>query len=325
MKARLHVHLMRTIGAVALVVLFTASPHSGIAQNAAPLRVAATLADAYAEAYYAQDAGFFAANGLNVDLTSFASAPAIAEAVPSGAIDIGVASALAISQAVAHGVPLRIVAAGGVTSPSSPATTLCVAGDSTIRTAKDLEGKTLAVIGLKTISEVGADTWLDKNHADISKIHVIEMTFPQMGPALERGTIAAAVLTEPSLSQAKANNHVRELANTSFAIAPRYLSSAWFAAGPWADKNPDLIARFAKSIYEAGRWANANHDKSLAILAKYAKVDVQTFNKNNRIEFATALDPADLKTQLDLALKYGALPRQVTAAELTGTLNQRKP
>jgi NitT/TauT family transport system substrate-binding protein len=304
--------------------MLVAVPHGSLAQSTTTLRVASTLADAYAEAYYAQDEGFFTSNGLNVELTTFTSAPAIAEAVPSGAVDIGVASALAIAQAVAHGVPLAMVAAGGVTSPATPATTLCVAGDSPIRGAKDIEGKTMAVIGLKPISEVGADAWLEKNHADISKVRIIEMTFPQMGPSLERGTIAAAVMTEPSLSQAKATNHIRELANTSFAIAPRYLSSAWFSSIPFAENNPDVMRRFAKAIYEAGRWANANHDKSLAILAKYAKVDTATFNKNNRIAFATSLDPADLIPQLDLALKYGALPRAVTVAELTGHANQRK-
>jgi NitT/TauT family transport system substrate-binding protein len=321
----MYVNKLKAIGVFAIVALLSAAPHLAGAQSVPPLRVAANLSDAYAEAYYAQDAGFFTANGLTVEITSIASAPAIAEAVASGSLDIGVSSALAIAQAVSHGVPLTIVASGGVTSPSSPATTLCVAGDSPIKSAKDVEGKTIAVIGLKTISEVGVDAWLEKNHADKSKVHVIEMTFPQMGAALDRGTIAAAVLTEPSLSQAKATYHIRELANTSFAIAPRYLSSAWFSDTSYAAKNPDIIARFSKAIYEAGRWANANHDKSLAILAKYAKVDVDTFNKNNRISFATSLDPADLTPQLDLALKFGALPRRVTAAELIGRPDQRRP
>lgn len=316
--------IRRSIVALAVIALVAATPRAGFTQSTPALRVAANLSDAYAEAYYAQDAGFFSGNGLTVELTSFASAPAITEAVTSGSLDIGVATVLSLAQAVSHGIPLTIIAAGGVTSPATPATTLCIAGDSVIRTAKDLEGKTVAVIGLKTISEVAVDAWLEKGHADISKVRVIEMPFPQMGPALERGTIAAAVLSDPSLSQAKLNNHVRELASTSAAIAPRYLSSAWFTTIPFAEKNPDVVQRFVKAIYEAGRWANVNHDKSLAILAKYAKVDVDTFNKNNRIQFASSLDAADLTPQLNLALKFGALSRSVTASELTTRPAQRR-
>ncbi len=60
--------------------------------------------------------------------------------------------------------------------------------------------------------------------------------------------------------------------------------------------------------------------QSDGILAKYAKVDVQTFNKNALIEFAPSLDPADLTTQLNLAYKYGALPRAVTAKEMIGLM-----
>ncbi len=298
-----------------------ASAIPSAAQTLPTVRVSASLADAYAEAYYAQDNGFFTANGLNVELTTVASAPAIAEVVASGSGDFGVSSALTIAQGIAHGIPFRIVAAGGVTSPATPATTLCVAGDSSVQVAKDLEGHTIGVIGLKTISQVGAEAWLDKGHADLSKIRFIELTFPEMGAALARGTVAAAVLTDPSLSQAKATYHVRELASTSLAIAPRYLSSAWFTNAAFAEKNPDLVRRFSNAIYQAGRWANANHDKAMVILAKYAKVDVQTFNKNALIEFATSLDPADLTTQLSLAYKYGALPRAVTAKEMIGLMN----
>jgi len=57
------------------------------------------------------------------------------------------------------------------------------------------------------------------------------------------------------------------------ARCPRAFDAAWFTTKQWADDHPDLLRRFVTAMREASAWANANHDKSGEVFAKYTKMD----------------------------------------------------
>jgi NitT/TauT family transport system substrate-binding protein len=287
-----------------------------LAQSAPVLRVGATAVDCCASAYYAQDAGFFEKHGLNVTLSTANNGATVAAAVASGALEIGISTPMQISQAVARGLPLTIIAAGSLASVRAPTTTLCVAAHSAIEGPRDLEGKTLAVSALRTLSDVSVKVWMTKGGADFSRLRIVEMPVSEMAPALERGTIDAAVITEPSLSIALSTYHVRALANPGSAIAPEYLAAAWFTTVSFAQQHPDIVKRFAAAVYEAGRWANAHHDRSAAILAKYAKVDVGILTRMSRVIYPDSLRVDEIQPELDAAYAVGALPRSMSATAL---------
>src|ERR1019366_1252051 len=128
-----------------------------------------------------------------------------------------------------------------------------------------LVGKTVGVNVLKTLLELGLDVWLTKNNVDVPSVRVVEVLFSEMGPALDRGTIDAAVIGEPALSAALKSNDVRVLTDPMILIAPRFLSAAWFSTTQFAQRNPELVARFANVIYETARWANRHHAESAPI------------------------------------------------------------
>ncbi len=296
--------------ALALLTLFV------VAQSTPPLRVGATAVDCCAAAYYAQDAGFFQKQGLNVSLTTLNNGAAVAAAVASGTMDVGISTPMQIAQAVARGLPLTIVAAGSLASGRAPTTTLCVAAASTIARPKDLEGKTIAVSALRTLSDVSVKVWMTKGGADPAKVRIVEMPVSEMAPALERGTVDAAVITEPSLGVAKSTYHVRVLANPGNAIAPQYLAAAWFTTVDFAQQHPDTVKKFAAAIYDAGRWANAHHDRSAEVLGKYAKVEVATLSQMTRVVYPDALRGGDIQPELDAAYAVGALSKAMNASAL---------
>jgi NitT/TauT family transport system substrate-binding protein len=285
-------------------------------QTLPTLKVGATANDTFAEAYYAQDMGFFKKAGLNVELSTFTNGASVANAVASGAIDIGISNPVGLAGAVTHGIPFTIVAGGGLYSTKEPTTVLCIAANSAIRTAKDLEGKTIAVSALKDLTQLGALAWLAKGGADVSKITSVELPFAEMGPALERGTVAAAVISEPSLSSAKNRGLVRVFGKAFDAIAPQFLIGAWFSTADFTQKNPDLVKRFVSAIYETGRWANAHQSESGAILAKYSKLPPEAVAAMARSTYAVSLTPTTLQPLLDIAFKNSVITRSVSASEL---------
>ncbi|HXP94612.1 MAG TPA: ABC transporter substrate-binding protein [Candidatus Binatia bacterium] len=287
-----------------------------LAQSTATLRVGATAVDCCAAAYYAQDAGFFQKAGLNVTLTTLNNGASVAAGVASGTMDVGISTPMQIAQAVSRGLPLTIIAPGSLLIARTPTQYLCVAAGSPIAKPKDLEGKTIAVSALRTLSDTTTKVWMTKAGADTSKLRFVEMPVSEMAAALERGTVDAAVLTEPSFSVAKSTYHIKTLGNPAAAIAPRYLTSAWFTTADFAQAHPDLVKRFASAIYDAGTWANAHHDQSAVILGKYAKVDSATLARMTRVVYADALRAEDIQPELDAAYSVGALSRPMNASAL---------
>jgi NitT/TauT family transport system substrate-binding protein len=304
------------IGGVAASGLVLGTRTRAGAQAALPIRIGATPNDTYAEAYYAAETGIFARNGLTAEVQTFTNGAAVAAAVAGGALDAGVSTPAQLANAIQHGVPFGLVAAGALETPQVPTGLVAVAKSGAIQTAKDLEGKTVAVNAIKTLTEAAFDLWMTRNGADPAKVHVIEMTASEHGAALERGAVDGAVLGEPSQSIAIRSGKLRILGDPFAAVAPRYLISTWFARVSWAQAQAETVKRFQKSIYEAGVWANGHHADSAAVLSKISKMDLDIIRGMGRCPYADALRLSDVQPQLDVALKFGIIGKPMTASEL---------
>lgn len=283
------------------------------------LRVAATANDTYAEAYYAQERDDFRKAGLNVEITTFTNGASVTQAVVGGAADIGISNVVQIGSAVQHGIPIRYFAGGGLYSSDEPTTALCVAQNAAIRDAKDFEGKTIGVSTLKDTSAIATQAWLAAHGADLTKIKFVEMPFTAMGPALVRGTIEGAVISEPSLSAAKTSG-ARVFAKSYDGISTRFLISGWFSTQEFAQRNAAAIKRFAQVIYATAKWANGNRADSAKILVKVAKMDPAVVAGMARCQYAENLDVKTIQPALDTAAKYGALEKPMQAADIITTL-----
>jgi NitT/TauT family transport system substrate-binding protein len=301
----------------ALAACAAAVPFPGAAQTAlAPIRVGATPNDTYSEAYYALEMGFFQKAGLAAEVQSLNNGAAVSAAVASGALDVGVSTPAQLANAISRGVPFVLIAAGALETPKVPVGLVAVAKNGPLRTAKDLEGKVVALNSLRTLQEAALNLWMAKNGADVSKVKVIELVAAEQGAAIERGTIDAAVLGEPSQSIALKTGNLRVLADPYAAIAPQFLVSGWFSTSGWAQKNPDFVKRFQAAIYDAGRWANDHHNESAAILSKYTKMDVEIIRAMGRCPFTDRLRISDIQPHLDAAVKVGIISRPMSASEL---------
>ena len=305
--------------ALALVVAW-GNPGPLSAQATQPLvRVASSAAETYAQGYYAQDQGLFQKAGLtNVELQTLGTGAAVMTGVAGGAADIGVGTTVGIANAIIRGVPFVMIAPAAMTTPKAPTGLICVGKTSPYKTAKDLDGQTIAVPALKQTGDLAVRVWLTQNGVDLAKVHIIEAPFAEMGPAVERGTYAAAAISEPALTRSIKGGGVRCIADPFGAIAPQYMFSAWFTTKAFAEKNPDLVKKVAIALTEAGKWANAHHFESAAVVSKLNKVDVETIRAEVRPVYAEEINLAEIQPQLDAGFKFGFLSRAVTANELYG-------
>ena len=81
-------------------------------------------------------------------------------------LDVGVANVATIAQAHNRGLPFSFIAPGALATPTSMTNVMMVAKDSPIRTAADLNGKTIAINALKDLQQISVQSWIDKHGGD---------------------------------------------------------------------------------------------------------------------------------------------------------------
>lgn len=281
----------------------------------APIRVMTLPIDQGAQAYYAADLGMFARAGLDVAVSTTNFGTQVAAAVAGGSIEIGQSNIMSLAAAHERGLPFALIAGAGLYSSAKPTSMMIVEKNSPLQTAKDLSGKTVAVNGLKSITQISVEAWADQNGGDSQQIKFVEMPFVEMDGALASGRIDAALLADPNATDLLATGRTRPFAKAFDAIGKQFLIGGWFAKTDWIAANADAVRKFVAVMRESANWANqpANFKASAAILEKYTKVAV---GNANRVAYAERLDPALIQPSIDVAAKYKILQASFPASQI---------
>lgn len=301
------------LGHLATGIAIVAAPRATAA--AEPLRVVTIPVETGAQAYYALDLGFFKNAGIDVDVTAMSNGAVIASAVSSGSMQIGLVNTMAMATARGRGLPFVYIAGAGEYRSAAPTSALVVATNSPLRTAADLNGKTIGVLSLRGVDQTAVESWLDQNGGDSSKVHFLEVGTATMAAALDRGTIDAAEIAEPALSAARAS--VRVLGKANDGIAKRFLIAGWFANADWVAKNADVARKFAAVMQQTAVWADAeaNRAQAAAILEKYTKIRTNSPGYAH-MSYARTLDPQSIAPVIDAGVKYKVLDKTIPASDL---------
>lgn len=303
----------RLLVTIMLAVLVALTRGPATAQTSPAVRVISGPTEVSADVYYAFDMGFFKRAGLNVDLQQVRSGAVAAAAVASNQADIADSNTVSFAQARVRGLPFVAIAPGENYDTSDPVAVLATLPNSTYRTAKDLNGTVVAVSSLGSVAELCVDAWVDRNGGDLASIKLIEVTFAETVAALEQGRIAAGALSDPQLSAER--SRIRVLAKCYDAIAPHFMISLWFTRSDWADRNPDLVRRFAIALNNASEWADKNPVQAQAVLEKWLKA------KTTRLRHfrSNTLDVGLIQPILDSAAKFKIIPRALSASDFIWT------
>jgi NitT/TauT family transport system substrate-binding protein len=305
---------MRRADILRASLALVALPATGGAQELPTVRVLAPPIDPGSQAFYARDEGFFKKVGINVEISTQSSGGAVAAAVAGGAADIGQSNLTSIATAHERGLPFVVIAGANRFDWHQHQNVLAVAPNSPIRTAQDLVGKTIALPGLKNITEVALDAWLDQRGVAPSSIKAIELPMSSMADALASGRIDAAEMTYPELADVLERKVVRLIGYPFEAISKDFLAGAWSTTAAWAKAHPDLVRAYAAAMTMSADWANKNPGLSAKILERATGVPL---NPNSpRVLFARTLDPRAMQPVLDVSAKYGLLKATFPATDL---------
>lgn len=306
---------------VALTVLLAAvagarPTTTASAQGLTTLHVITTPIEDSAGVYYAQAAGFFAKSGLQVEIQAMNSGEATAAAIAGGAADIGVMNVLSMSIAHQRGIGLRFIAPASEYVESAPTTLMVVARDSSIQSAKDLVGKTIAVAAVGDMKTVATKAWLTDQGVNPQDVHFIEIPGPQTAAALQKHIVDAGMLSDPFLAEALTEESIRSIGSPFSAIAPRFMLNGWYARDSWVAEHRDEVKRFAQAVVAGQLWASSNPQASGKVLLTIAKVTPAVLSRMVRATFAPRFDPALLQPVVNVAARFGLLTATFPAGNL---------
>ncbi len=289
---------------------------SAAALTAVPARAAdavhfATIPiDGGAQAWYAQSLGFFQAAGIAPQIDSISNGSAITAGVIGGSIDVGYSALLTLAVAHERGVPVSIIAPAGSYLSRAPISTLMVPSDSPAKTARDLNGKIVAINGLKNITQLATMAWCDQNGGNSKTLNFVEMGFPEMPAALAAHRVDAAFVSEPLVSSALRSGTARSIGAPYDAIAPDFTISVWFVSGAYSKANPGLVRRLSGVFRQASAWANTHDADSAQILSGITKLPLAVVGGMTRSRFDETITAKSLQPIITLAARYGA-PHEV--------------
>jgi taurine transport system substrate-binding protein len=179
--------------------------------------------------------------GEKIDWRRFNSGPEVVTAIASGDVQIGNLGSSPLAAAASRKLP---IVAFIVSAQINAAEALVVRNGSGINTPQDLVGKTIATPFVSTshYSLLGA---LKHWGLDSSKVKIVNLQPAEIAAAWKRGDIDGAFVWSPALGEIrKTGKTLTDAAQVGQWGAPTF--EVWVARKDFAEKHPDVVAKFAK-------------------------------------------------------------------------------
>ncbi|PTS86616.1 taurine ABC transporter substrate-binding protein [Pseudomonas sp. HMWF032] len=201
------------------------------------------------------DGTYDKALGQKIDWRRFNSGAEVVTAIASGDVQIGNLGSSPLAAAASRGLPIVTFI---VAAQINAAEALVVRNGSGINSPQDLIGKTIATPFVSTshYSLLGA---LKHWQIEPSKVKIVNLNPSEISAAWARGNIDGAFVWSPALGAIKQNGKVlTDAAEVGTWGAPTF--EVWVARKDFAEKHPELLAKFAQVSLDAFADYAANKD-----------------------------------------------------------------
>lgn len=265
--------IINLIFLTALVVLvFAVGGYSKEKNNgivAKEFRIATQPGPHYAPIFVAKKQGWLEAElkkeKVNVKWISFLAGPPINEAFAAGQVDLGLMGDTPAIIARASGQDLRII---GLASSGPKALAVIVRKNATIKSAKELKGKRVAVTKGSYAHHLLALV-LQNSGLTLDDVQVINLPVADIGTVLNTGDIEAGAVWEPHITKLEESGTVRVLADGTN-IKKGLL--VIIASNKFATQNPALINAFLRAYQRGYDFIKANPEQAAELVADEIKL-----------------------------------------------------
>jgi len=251
--------------------------------------------------------GIMAKHGIKLERVPTQSGAASVAAVVSGSADLSGSALAPLITASVRGLPIRLIGPQSSSTFEDPDYLAVMAReDSGITSFADLAGKTVATNALRNFIELVDRLAVEDAGADPNAIKFIELGFPEMQLALERGAVDAITLVEPFVTRAQ-NAGLKVVGYPNRALGNGAIVGAYYTSEAFIKANPELAARLADAIIESQIYAAAHPDEVRAVLPTYTRLKDDDVKNMVLPRYADALDLDGIKATAEAMIETGMI------------------
>jgi NitT/TauT family transport system substrate-binding protein len=261
--------------------------------------------------------GIFERHELDVELEPTQGGAATIPALISGDIQVGGSNVVSLLLASSKDLPIRAIAGGTSAQPEGEKDfgALLAAKGGGVSEPADLEGKTVAVNTLDNIAEVVVKASLEKRGVDPDSVKLSEVPFPEMAPALERGSVDAAFSIEPFVTQSTEKGD--EVLGYSYVeTEPDMQVGAYAVTTQFAEQNPEVVEAFKAAVAETAEYVGAHEAEFRTFLSESADMPPELAKTIVLPQWTGEVDAESVGNTAELMQRYGVSEGPVDPAKL---------
>lgn len=253
-------HLRSWASAVPVGMVFAlALAASQASAQTLTLRLAQSTPMLWPQTRIANSAGLWAKHGLVVNQTLFATGREAMQALLGGQADVAEVAPTPLVLAAFAGQPVRTFAVVARWSKWR----VLVRTDRGIANAADLKGKRIG-IAFGTSSDLAFSYFLDQHGISKSSVEIVNVSPPDMIPALESGSVDAINIWQPFTFEAETRLGPR-VRGLTYTFTNNYLL---LTTEDVAKKNAELLRRTLAVMRDADKILNGDREKAIEWTAK---------------------------------------------------------
>jgi NitT/TauT family transport system substrate-binding protein len=256
-----------------------------------------------APVYLAIEDGLFADEGLTVTPEVMQGGAAAIPALQGGDLDIAFGAWPSFLIANQEGIELRAVADGVAAVPGF--TEFLALPDSGLEgDPSALAGRTVALNTLGNLGELALRDTLADAGLDFSDVTAVEIPFPEMGAALDGGSVDVIWSVEPGVTGNKANVGAVTVIDSYVDDLDGFPVAGYFVTAEFAEQNPNTVAAFTRAVQAAADMLNGDPDLRVEIAQTYTELPPELLENVTFPEFRGELDTAELERVYEKMLQH---------------------
>jgi NitT/TauT family transport system substrate-binding protein len=238
-------------------------------ENLTPIKFGHLLVPGQGKIFIAQELGYFAEQGLKVELVEFQNSADGLSALRAGKLDFGAFGATAPLFHIAKGADIRIV--GGIHNEDAALITTA-ANAAVIKSVADLKGRKVAVVRLSSADTALRGRLLDLGIVPGKDIQIFELKSPPaVIEAVRSGEVDAGTVWEPHVVRAVESG--LKVVATSHDLLPGHPCCRLAVQTKEVTEHPQIIDGVVTALLKAEKFGHDHRDAAVDIITKYLKLD----------------------------------------------------
>jgi ABC-type nitrate/sulfonate/bicarbonate transport system substrate-binding protein len=215
-----------------------------------------------------------------IEMTFFSDADKRFQALEAGALDMIASNAYTAIHAASAGVPIKIIASVSRETRNGAEVRYVVKAESPIRSARDLKGRTIGILGLRSATHLYLSAALKQAGLDPEKdVTFLTVQFPVQGAAVRSGKIDVGTLVQPFAMMEEKKGGLRTLFTSKDAVPFDEELIVLVARLDFLEKHGNAVRALLADLTEVTAYylANLKEARSALIAAQMIRIPPEIY------------------------------------------------